>query len=384
MSPQVEFTIGVEEEYQIINPQTRQLCSRAPLILSTAQSTLGNRVVQPEFRQSQIEIATPICRSLRDVRAQLLRLRGEAIAAAAQYGDRLAAAGTHPFSHWQEQPVTPKPSYQKLVQNYQLLMQELVTFGCHVHVGLSDAAALATRDREMAVRVMNRARVWLAPMLALSASSPFWLGTDTSYVSYRTVLISRLPMTGPPLIFESYNEYRAVVRSLVATNTIQEVTQICWDIRLSERYPTLEFRVPDMCMTVDEAVMMAGLARALVRTCYEHALSNAPYKIVRPELLRAAHWCASRSGLDGELLDVEVEQSIPARELIEKFLDFLRPALQEFGEWDEVYSIARKTMQKGNGAARQREVYERSGSLEDVVDFIVKETAKGAIPSPLE
>ncbi len=370
MPPQAEeFTIGVEEEYQIVNPQTRQLCARSQLILPTAESVLGDTVVKPEFRQSQIEIATPICGSLQDVRTQLLRLRGEVIAAAAKEGYQIAAAGTHPFSHWQEQLVTPKPSYQKLVQNYQLLMHELVTLGCHVHIGLS--------DREMAVQVMNRARVWLAPMLALSASSPFWLGTDTGYASYRTVLISRLPMTGPPLIFESYSEYQAMVRSLIATNTIHEATQICWDLRPSERYPTLEFRVPDMCMTVDEAVLMAGLARSLVRTCYEQALLDAPYKAVRPELLRAAHWSASRWGLDAELVDVDAECTVPARELVEKFLEFVRPALEEFGEWDEVYAIVQETMQQGNSAARQRDVYKRTGSLEDVVDFVVRETAKG-------
>lgn len=370
MSPQAEeFTIGVEEEYQIINRQTRQLCTRSQLILPTAQSALGDTVVKPEFRQSQIEIATPICRSLGEVRTQLLRLRGEVIAAAAKEGYQIAAAGTHPFSHWQEQLVTPKPSYLKLVQNYQLLMHELVTFGCHVHIGINDC--------EMAVQVMNRVRVWLAPMLALSASSPFWLGTDTDYASYRTVLISRFPMTGVPLIFESYSEYQAVVRSLIATNTIQEATQICWDLRPSERYPTLEFRVADICMTVDEAVMIAGLAHGLVRTCYEQALLNAPYNAARPELLRAAHWSASRWGLDAELVDVEAERTVPARELIEKFLEFVRPALEDFGEWDEVYAIVQETIQQGNGAARQREVYQRSSSLEDIVDFIVRETAKG-------
>jgi carboxylate-amine ligase len=370
MSPQAEeFTIGVEEEYQIVNPQTRQLCARSQLILPIAQSVLGDKVVQPEFRQSQIEVATPICQTLQDVRRQLSRLRGAAIASAAKDGNLIAAAGTHPFSHWQEQPLTPKPRYQELAQNYQLLMHELVIFGCHVHVGLS--------QREMAIQVMNRARVWLSPMLALSASSPFWLGTDTGYASYRTTLASRLPMAGPPLIFESYSEYEALVRGLIATKTIQEATQICWDVRLSERFPTLEFRVTDVCMTVDEAVMMAGLARALVRTCYEQALLHAPYKAVRPELLRAAHWCAARSGLDTELIDVEAERSVPARQLVEKFLDFVRPALEEFGEWDEVYLIAQETMQQGNGAARQRKVYKSSGSLEDVVDFVVTQTSKG-------
>ncbi len=368
-SPAEEFTLGVEEEYQIIDSQTRHLSTQAPLILPTAQSALGDKVVQAEFRQSQIEVATPICRSLQDVRAQLIRLRGGVISAADKEGYQIAAAGTHPFSHWQEQLVTPKPGYLKLVENYQLLMHELVTLGCHVHIGLN--------DREMAIQVMNRARVWLAPMLALSASSPFWLETDTGYASYRTVLINRLPMTGAPLIFESYSDYQAMVRSLIATNTIQEATQICWDLRPSERYPTLEFRIADMCMTIDESVMMAGLARALVRTCYEQTLLDAPYKAVRPEILRAAHWSASRWGLDAELVDVDAECSVPARELVEKFLEFLRPALEDFGEWDEVYAIVQETVQQGNSATRQRDVYKRTGSLEDVVDFVIRETEKG-------
>jgi carboxylate-amine ligase len=370
MSPQAEeFTIGVEEEYQIIDPQTRQLCARSQRILPTAQSALGDKVVQLEFRESQIEVVTPICRSLWDVRTQLLHSRGKVIAAAAKESNQIAAAGTHPFSHWQEQSLTPKASYQELMQNYQLLMHELVTFGYHVHVGIS--------DREMAIRVMNRARVWLAPMLALSASSPFWLGIDTGYASYRAMLIARLPMAGPPLLFESYAEYQAVVQSLIATKIIQEATQICWDIRLSERFPTLEFRISDMCVTIDEAVMIAGLARALVQMCYEQALLQTPYKAMRPELLRAAHWCAARSGLDAELIDVDAERSIPARELIEKFLEFVRPALREFGEWDEVYSIAQEILLRGTRAAQQRDIYKRTGSLEDVVDFVVQETAKG-------
>jgi carboxylate-amine ligase len=372
MAPEAEeFTMGVEEEYQIIDPQTRHLDTRAQQILPIARSTLDDRVVKLEFRQSQLEIATPVCRSLQEVRTQLLRLRGEVIAAAAKEGSQIAAAGTHPFSHWQEQLVTPKPGYQRLVQRYQLLMHELVTFGCHVHIGL--------RDREMAVRVMNRARVWLAPMLAISASSPFWLGIDTGYASYRTLLIGRLPMTGPPLIFASYRQYQAVVQTLIATQTIQDATQVCWDIRLSERFPTIEFRVADACMTVDEAVLMAGLARALVRTCYEQALLDTPYKAVRPELLRAAHWCAARSGLDTELIDIDTERTVPARELVEKFLDFLYPALKSFDEWDEVYTLAQKILEQGTAATRQQAVYARTDSLQDVVDFVIQETAKGVV-----
>lgn len=369
MSPQAEdFTIGVEEEYQIINPATRELCSRVEQILPIAQKALGSDV-QPEVQQSQIEIGTPICRTLADVRAELVRMRREVIAAAAKDGNQIAAAGTHPFSSWEQQEITPKERYQGLMRDYQQLTRELIICGCHVHIGIS--------DRSAAIGVMNRARVWLAPILALTANSPFWMGTDTGYASYRTEIWGRWPISGPPLVFSSQAEYEALVEALVATGSVEEATKIYWDVRLSERYPTVESRVTDVCMTVDEAVMVAGLTRALVRTCYEQASKGEPYPAARHELVRAAHWRAARYGLDTELIDVGELRAVPAHNLVEKFLAFVRPSLEEYGEWDEVSSIVGETMQQGNGATRQRQAYKRAGRLEDVVDLVVAQTAKG-------
>jgi carboxylate-amine ligase len=371
MSTSVEtFTIGVEEEYQIIDPRTRQLCTNAQQVLSAVQQKLGDSIAQLEFRQSQVEIATPVCRSLQDVRLQLSRLRGEVIAAATKNGNQIASAATHPFSHWQEQQFTPKPHYLKLVQVYRLLMHELVTFGCHIHIGMT--------DREMAVQIMNRSRVWLAPLLALSASSPFWLGTDTGYASYRTTLISRLPMAGNPQIFASYQEYRSVVDALVVTKTIQTPVQICWNTRLSERFPTIEFRITDACTTIDEAVMIAGLTRALVKTCYEQACMNMPYHPGRSELLLAASWRAAQSGITAELINVETEQCVAAREQIAALLEFVHPALKDFGDWDEISTLVQKTLQQGTSADRQRAVYQQTESFEAVVDFLVQETSREA------
>jgi carboxylate-amine ligase len=295
------------------------------------------------------------------------------IAAAAKDGNRIAAAGTHPFSHWEDQQLTPKDRYKSLEQDYQQLTRELVIFGCHVHVGIS--------DREAAIHVMNRARVWLAPLLALSANSPFWLGIDTGYASYRTEIWSRWPLSGVPDIFESHAEYKALVEALVTTKSVAEATKIYWDVRLSERFPTVEFRVTDVCMTVDEAVMVAGLVRALARTCYEQAMHDKPFVAARSELLDAAHWRAARYGLDTELIDLDTLAAIPARKLVEKFLTFVRPALEDAGEWDEVSSIVYEIMQRGTGATRQREAYKRSGRFEDVVDLIVEETQKGTTSS---
>ncbi|PHM10142.1 carboxylate-amine ligase [Nostoc sp. 'Peltigera malacea cyanobiont' DB3992] len=369
MSSQAEeFTIGVEEEYQIINPTTRELSSRVEHVLPKAQKALGLEV-QPEAQRSQIEIGTPICRTLADVRSELVRLRREVIAAAAKDGNQIAAAGTHPFSHWEQQQLTPKERYQTLMEDYQQLTRELVIFGCHVHVGIS--------DRSTAISVMNRARVWLSPLLALAASSPFWLGKDTGYASYRTEIWGRWPLSGVPLIFESLADYEALVQVLVETKSLAEATKIYWDVRLSERFPTIEFRVTDVCQTVDEAVMVAGLVRALARTCYQQAMSDKPFPAARHELVRVAHWRAARYGLDEDLIDFTTMRAVPARELVENFLTFVRPSLEEYGEWDEVSSLVQQTMQFGNGATRQRDVYKRTGSLENVVDLIVQDTAKG-------
>ncbi len=369
MSNNEEFTIGVEEEYQIVNPRTRELHSRGERILLKAQEAVGEQV-QSELYLSQIEIGTPVCRTLAGVRAEIVRLRGEVIAAADKDGDRIAAAGTHPFSHWEDQQVTPKARYIGIAQDYQQLAREQLIFGCHVHVGI--------KDRELAVQVMNRARPWLAVMLALAANSPFWLGADTGYASFRTEIWRRWPMAGTPHVFASRAEYDALVERLVATESITDATKIYWDVRPSARFETLEFRVTDVCMTIDEAVMVAGLANALARTCYSQAVHEEPFDAARPELLRAAKWRAARYGLDADLVDVQAGSSVPAPRLVEKFLSFLRPALEEQGEWDEVAGIVRETLERGNGATRQRQAYTRAGSLEDVVDLIIAETSKGA------
>src|SRR5919202_3550013 len=249
-----EYTFGVEEEYQIIDPETRELIAQGGHVVQRAQQALGEEVA-PEVLASQIEVMTRVCRTLAEVRDELLRFRREVIEAATKEGYRIAAASTHPFSRWQEQQVTPKTRYRNIMEYYQRVFRQQLAFGLHVHVGLS--------DREAAVQVMNRARVWLAPMLALSANSPFWLGADTGHASYRTQVWGRLPTSGPPAPFESRAEHDALVKALIASGTVPDPTKIYWDVRLSEHVETIELRVMDMCSKVDEAVMIAGLSRAL-------------------------------------------------------------------------------------------------------------------------
>ena len=361
-----EYTLGVEEEYQIIDPVTRQLRPREASVLPDAQAALGERVTT-EFHQSQIEIATPVCRTLADVRAQLTASRRAVIEAAARDGDWIAAAGTHPFSRSGAQPITDKPRYLEMAQDYQALAHELVIFGAHVHVGLDDPDA--------AIGVLNRARHWLTPLLALSANSPFWGGDDTGYASYRTQLWVRWPMAGPPLPFASRAEFEATVQALIDTGSISDATKIYWDVRLPTKTPTVEFRVADVCAPLDDAVLLAGLARGIVRTCHEQTRRDDPFTPARPELVRAAHWRAARYGLEGELIDVGAARALPAPDLVQALLHFVRPALEAGGDWDEVAALAAQTLRRGNGAMRQREVFTQQGRLADVVDFLVRETA---------
>ncbi len=365
------FTVGVEEEFQIIDPQTYSLDAGVEHILPRARETLGD-AVQYELILSQVEVATPICRNLTEVQTALTYQRNVLIDAAEQAGRKIAAAGTHPFSPWYEQPITPKERYQFLVRDFQRLIKEQVIFGCHVHIGLSDG--------EIALEVMNRARLWLSPLLALSANSPFLDGTDTRYASFRTSLWWTSPLSGPPPFFSSRKDHDAFIQALVTSKGVEDTSRIYWDIRLPERYETIEFRVMDVCMTVDETLMLAGLIRALVRACSDEARRNVPVPDVRAELLRVANWRAARYGLEEDLVDVLAERTLPAHDLIENFLAFLRPALEAEGDWEHISRLVARTLHNGNGAMRQRALFQQTGSMQDVVQYIIDETAKGSEP----
>ena len=362
------FTIGIEEEFQLVDPDTRELCPQADRVMPEAKAEVGDEVTN-ELYLSQIEIGTPVCKTLADVRGHLVYLRKTVSTAAGHNGSRLAAAGTHPFSHWGEQPLTPKERYQHLSDEYQQLIREQLIFGCHVHVGIADPDA--------AVRVMNRLRPWIPPLIALAANSPFWLGTDTGYASYRTELFSRFPTSGLPIPLASRAEFDKLVADLIAADMIEDGTKIYWDIRPSAKVPTIEFRAADVCLTIDEAVMNAGLCRGLARACHAADAAGGPIDHARPELLQAAKWHACRYGLTGVLCHPQTGKAVPAADAVHAVLDFLRPTLTEHGEWDEVSGLVRKTLERGNGADRQRAVFARTGRLEDVVDCVLGETTAG-------
>jgi carboxylate-amine ligase len=311
---------------------------------------------------------TPVCFTLGEVRDAIRRSRRALIEAAEGEGLRLAAGGTHPFSHWRDQRPTDKPRYRNLDEDYQQVFREQVVFGCHVHVGIADP--------EAAIQTMNHVRPWLPALLALSGNSPFWLGLDTGYASYRTQVWDRWPTAGLPEVFADRATYDALVEALEATGSLRDATKLYWDVRPSARQPTLEFRGADVCLDADEAVMIAGLARALAFTGHAAAVRGDPVPEPRPELLRAAKWRAARSGLDGDLVDVVGARALPAAELLEVLLAAVRPGLEAAGDLEEVTALVRATLARGTGATRQRAALRRTGRMEAVVDLVVEETAR--------
>jgi carboxylate-amine ligase len=362
------FTIGVEEEFLVVDAATGALRPDGPALLPAARDRLGEDV-HPELHPSQLEINTPVGETLADVRAAVTRLRSGLVATLAAAGCRLAATGTHPFSAWTDDPDI-NPEYAVVEREYQQLAREQVICGGHVHVGVDDP--------ELAIAVVNGVGPWLSPIVALAANSPFWGGRDTGYASYRTELWRRWPMAGTPAPFADRAEYEGVVEDLCRTGSIDDPARIYWDVRPSAKYPTVEFRVADVGMTVDDTVMMAGLVRGLAATAAREAEAGAAGPGVRPELLRAATWRAARYGISAELVDVVAGEAVPARELVARLLERLRPALVDLGDWDEVSGLVGCILAEGTAADRQRQVWVATGSPRAVIDFIVKATVPEA------
>lgn len=360
-----DFGFGIEEEHQILDPGSGELRSEIERLLPVAKAELGE-CVQPELYQAQIEVATEVCGTLAEGRAELIRLRRALLRAAARIGVGIATAGTHPFSDWRSQRITRKTRYQRLLADYQQVAREQVLFGCHVHVGIPDAEAV--------VQTMNRVRAWLPTILALTANSPFWLGADTGYASYRAQVWGRWPSAGMPPVLAGRAEYDALVSDLVGTGSIRDASKVYWDVRPSTRYPTLEFRITDACTNVDEALLVAGLCRALARACCEEAWRDEPPVLPSATLLRAAKWQAARFGLEGQLVDPATGEIVRVPEMARRLLAYLRPVLEDEGDWEEVCELLERVLSEGNGAVRQRRALARTGGFAGVMDVIATTT----------
>jgi carboxylate-amine ligase len=362
------FTLGVEEEFQIIDPETRELRSHVQQILEEGKRVLKERV-KPEMHQSVVELGTGICKNIQEVRRDVGEMRAEIIRLAGRTGMKVAAAGTHPFSNWADQKIFPDPRYAQVVEEMQLLARANLIFGLHVHVGI--------KDRTTAFQIMNEACYFLPHLLALSTNSPFWLGGNTGLKSFRTKVFDRFPRTNIPEYFESPAEFDEFVRILVQTNSIDNGKKIWWDVRPHPFFETIEFRVCDIPMRLDETVAIAALIQAICAKLFKLRKQNLGWRRYRRALILENKWRASRYGIDGKLIDFGKEKEVPFRELAVEMLAFVDDVVDELGSREEVDRV-RWILEHGTGADRQLAEWERSGGdLRKVVDYICAETCAG-------
>jgi len=358
------LTIGIEEEYQIINPATRELRSYVQRFLEHGQTVLHDQI-RPEFLQSQIEAGTHICRNVQEAREEVIHMRRSIRELAKQEGLWVAAAGTHPFSSWARQEVAPFGRYPELAHFLQDVGRRLLIFGMHVHVGIE--------DHELLIDIMNQMRYFLPHLLALSTSSPFWHGRDTGLKSYRSVVFESLPRTGIPQCFASYTDYRAYVDMLLATGSLAEPTHIWWDVRPSEKFATLEVRIPDMCTRVEETLCLAALVQAIVAKLVRLRQANQTWRLYRKNFLDENKWRAVRYGITGKLIDFGKKQEVDFPTLAEEIVAWVDDVVDELGSRTEVEYVE-TILRQGTSADRQLAVYRREGDFQAVVDHLVAET----------
>ena len=361
------FTLGIEEEFAIIDPETRELRSHIQEILEGGKITLKEQI-KPEMHQSVVELGTEICDSIECARAHVIELRSRLAELAGRSGLKIASMGTHPFSHWHDQRITEGKRYQEIVKDMQLLARANLIFGLHVHVGIP--------NREMAIHVMNQARYFLPHIYALSVNSPFWVGQNTGLKGYRLKVFERFPRTGIPDSFESLSEYEDYCKLLVKTGCIDNAKKIWWDIRLHPFFDTLEVRVCDAQSRVDDTLAIAALIQAVIAKLHKLLRQNITFRIYRRRLLDENRWRAARYGIDGKLIDFGKEAEVEERSLLNELLEFVASEVNEFGTQREMTHIKR-IIREGTGADRQLVAWERTQNMKAVVDHIVAETYEG-------
>ncbi len=355
-------TLGVEEEFLVVDAETLELVPRSDELLGPARDELGDEVT-PELNLCQIEVATPICETLNDVDHHLTRLRKGLSSAASDRGLGVAAMATHPFTSWTDQQVDlANDRYSRMDDTYQIVARQQVICGCHVHVGIEDP--------DLAVTIMSRVRPWMPSLLALSANSPYWRAMDTGFDSYRLQVWQRWPTSGMPPDLSDRQEYD----DLAAVDAIEDSTFLYWYARPSARYPTLEFRVADVCLCVDEAVALAGLIRALAWTCAQEEMAGVASETPRPEVMEAATWRAARYGLGDTLISPRSNSPESAADVLDEFLTYISPGLEFHGDTTRVTDAVHRIVTDGNGATRQRAAYAEADDFRDVVARVLHET----------
>jgi carboxylate-amine ligase len=361
------FTLGIEEEFQTIDPETRELKSHMSKIVEGGKTILQERIKQ-EMHQAVVEVGTNICHNIHEAREEVTYLRRMLLELAMKQNLHIAAAGTHPFSDWQHQLITEDDRYNKLIDEMRDVARGNLIFGLHVHVGIE--------DRDDAIKIMNQASYFLPHIFALSVNSPFWCGRDTGFHSYRAKVFDKFPRTGIPEHFETAAEYDSYLNLLIKTGCIDNGKKIWWDLRLHPFYPTIEFRICDVPMRVDETICLAAIMQALIAKLYklrQQNLSSRPY----PRYLVSENkWRAARYGISSNLIDFGKEKEVTYRVLADELLDFIKDTAEELGSLHEV-NYVHEILKNGTGADRQLKVFKDTNDFNAVVDYIVNETKFG-------
>lgn len=363
------LNIGIEEEYQIIDPQSRELVGYVTQSMAREKMVVNERVPGQEYaerlREGYVEAGTPVCVDISEARSALLRVRTNLLELANANGVKVAGAGTHPFSRW-EGSDDSAAQYRQLAEDAQMVARRVLAFGLRIHIGVE--------DRELAVDVMNTMRYLLPHIFALSTSSPFWAGRNTGLKSYRAVLFDSLPRTGIPGYFSSYQDYRSYVDTLLRTNSIPDARRVMFDILPHYRFPTLVIRICDMMPNVKDALAITALLQATAGWMVDLRQRNMSWRIYDRIHIAENKWRAVRYGLDGKLIDFGIEQQVPARELITELLERVEPTARKLQSWHELEHV-HTMLQRGSSADQQLAVYHDSGhDLSKVVDFLIAET----------
>jgi carboxylate-amine ligase len=362
------FTIGIEEEYQTVDPSTRDLRSHINAEILEKGKLLLQERVKAEMHQSVVEVGTSVCQNIKEAKTEVKKLRRHMVDLSKENGLRLASAATHPFSDWRTQEIHPDERYKNIVEDLQLVARANLIFGLHVHIGID--------DRETAIHMMNHARYFLPHILALSTNSPFWLGMNTGLKSYRCKVFDKFPRTNIPDYFPSWGEYENFIKLLIKTNCIDNAKKIWWDIRPHPFFNTLEFRVCDIPMRADETIALAALIQATIAKLYKLYSANQGFRLYRRALIMENKWRAARYGLDGKLIDFGKQKEVPARDLVHEYLDFIDDVVDELDSREEINYI-HEILERGSGADRQLRVFQETGDLKKVVDYIIEETEAG-------
>jgi carboxylate-amine ligase len=363
----MKFTLGIEEEYQVIDPVTRELVSHDQQIVINASKVLNDQV-KAEMHEAVVEVGTNICNDIQDAREQITHLRKSISTFAGDLGYKIGAAGTHPFSKWETQMITQNPRYHEIIDELQDTARSNLIFGLHVHVGME--------DKNMAMHLVNAMRYFLPHLYALSTNSPFWEGRNTGFKSFRSKVFDKFPRTGIPGIFDNYAQYENYVNLLVKTKCIDNPKKIWWDIRIHPVFPTIEVRICDVPLTVDETICIAALIQALVAKLHKLRSQNLNFMNYHRALINENKWRAGRYGIDGKMIDFGLEKEVETKLLMREFVDFVDDVLDELGSRKEVEYVF-EILKNGTGADRQLKVFEETKDLIKVVDFITEQTILG-------